>query len=44
MPIDALAGAERRRLSDFFAGQISVPDDFDRMGASEIEAMFGTKE
>ena len=24
----------------FMAGEISVPDDFDSMGASEIEAMF----
>jgi hypothetical protein len=23
------------------AGQISVPDDFDRMGQEEIERMFG---
>lgn len=25
----------------FLAGEIEVPDDFDEMGASEIEAMFG---
>lgn len=25
----------------FLAGEIAVPDDFDRMGESEIEAMFG---
>ncbi len=25
----------------FLAGQISVPDDFDRMGQEEIEGMFG---
>ena len=25
----------------FMAGQIKVPDDFDHMGAGEIEAMFG---
>lgn len=29
-----------RRLG-FMAGQIMVPDDFDRMGADEIESMFG---
>jgi hypothetical protein len=29
-----------RRLG-FMAGQISVPDDFDRMGKEEIEQMFG---
>jgi len=33
-------GAQVRRLG-FLAGQISVPDDFDRMGKSEIEGMFG---
>lgn len=25
----------------FMAGQINVPDDFDRMGGEEIEHMFG---
>lgn len=25
----------------FMAGQIVVPDDFDRMGSAEIEQMFG---
>lgn len=29
-----------RRLG-FMAGQITVPDDFDQMGADEIESMFG---
>ena len=33
-------GAQVRRLG-FMAGQISVPDDFDRMGQEEIERMFG---
>jgi len=32
-------GTEVKRLG-FMAGQISVPDDFDRMGGSEIERMF----
>jgi prevent-host-death family protein len=32
----------RRRLG-FLAGQINVPKDFDEMGASEIEEMFGLK-
>ena len=27
----------------FLAGEIAVPDDFDRMGESEIEAMFGAE-
>jgi antitoxin (DNA-binding transcriptional repressor) of toxin-antitoxin stability system len=32
-------GKEVKRLG-FMAGQISVPDDFDRMGETEIEPMF----
>ena len=32
--------AEPQRLG-FLSGEISVPKDFDRMGASEIEALFG---
>ena len=34
-----LAGQERR--VGFMKGQISVPDDFDRMGSAEIEELFG---
>ena len=34
-------GAQVRRLG-FMAGQISVPDDFDRMGNEEIEQIFGS--
>lgn len=33
-------GGQVRRLG-FMAGQIAVPDDFDRMGSSEIEQLFG---
>lgn len=33
-------GAQVRRLG-FMAGQISVPEDFDRMGKKEIARMFG---
>ncbi len=33
-------GAQVRRLG-FMAGQILVPDDFDRMGSEEIERIFG---
>jgi prevent-host-death family protein len=36
----APTGAQVRRLG-FMAGQISVPDDFDRMGKKEIERIFG---
>ena len=39
VPLDAPIGAQVRRTG-FLAGQFSVPDDFDRMGASEIEEMF----
>ena len=38
--LEAPAAGETRRLG-FMAGQISVPDDFDRLGAGEIEALFG---
>ncbi len=34
------APAQVRRLG-FMTGQISVPDDFDRMGKEEIERIFG---
>lgn len=35
--------AQRRRLG-FLAGEISVPEDFDRMGSTEIERLFGGRE
>ena len=38
--LSAPTGAQVRRLG-FMVGQISVPDDFDRMGQKEIERMFG---
>ena len=31
------------RRTGFLAGQITVPDDFDSMGAGEIEALFGAQ-
>lgn len=34
------APPEPRRLG-FLAGEIAVPDDFDRMGEEAIEALFG---
>ena len=37
--LSAPVRAEVKRLG-FMAGQISVPDDFDRMGQEEIERMF----
>jgi prevent-host-death family protein len=38
--LSAPTGTQVRRLG-FMAGQISVPDDFDRMGKEEIESIFG---
>jgi len=40
MAIDTPTGAQVRRLG-FMSGQIKVPDDFDRMGAEELETLFG---
>ncbi|MGH7109554.1 MAG: type II toxin-antitoxin system Phd/YefM family antitoxin [Stellaceae bacterium] len=39
VPLDTPASGETRRLG-FMAGEIAVPDDFDRMGAAEIEKIF----
>jgi prevent-host-death family protein len=38
--LSAPIGAQVRRLG-FMTGEISVPDDFDRMGKEEIERIFG---
>lgn len=40
MPLDAPGPAQARRLG-FMAGDIAVPDDFDRMGAAQIARLFG---
>jgi len=37
--LDAPSSSEVKRLG-FMSGQISVPDDFDRMGEAEIERIF----
>lgn len=37
------APAAPKRLG-FMAGEIDVPDDFNRMGEAEIEALFGASE
>ena len=42
MPLDAPEAGEMKRLG-FMAGQISVPDDFDTMGAAQIERRFAGK-
>jgi len=38
--LDTPTARQIRRLG-FMAGQIAVPDDFDRMGRVEIEELFG---
>jgi prevent-host-death family protein len=38
-PIDSPTGRQARRLG-FMGGQISVPEDFDRMGVGEIVRLF----
>ena len=40
VPFDAPAADEVQRIG-FMEGLIEVPDDFDRMGAEEIERLFG---
>ena len=40
IPLDAREAAMPRRVG-FLAGEIAVPDDFDRMGQDEIERQFG---
>lgn len=42
VPVDAPEPKKKRRLG-FMAGQFTVPDDFDRMGETEIQAMFEGK-
>lgn len=41
--LDAPSEGQIRRLG-FMKGQIAVPDDFDSMGANEIEQLFGDDE
>jgi len=42
--VEALEERDQPRESrlGFLEGQFSIPEDFDRMGQSEIEALFGT--
>lgn len=40
-PLDAPAPGKAKRLG-FLTGEIKVPDDFDRMGAAQIERLFGS--
>jgi prevent-host-death family protein len=41
--LDTPVCGQVRRLG-FMAGRIQVPDDFDRMGSTEIERLFGGNE
>jgi len=43
VPLSAPDAGQAKRLG-FLVGQITVPDDFDRMGAQEIESLFGGAE
>jgi prevent-host-death family protein len=38
--LDSPSASQMQRLG-FLTGQITVPDDFDRMGGAEIETLFG---
>lgn len=40
VPLGVPMAPQVRRLG-FMAGQIAVPDDFDRMGAAELGRLFG---
>jgi prevent-host-death family protein len=40
MALSAPETGQQRRLG-FMAGQIAVPEDFDRLGSAEIERLFG---
>jgi prevent-host-death family protein len=40
VPLDVRDASVPRRLG-FLAGEITVPDDFDRMGQDDIERQFG---
>ena len=39
LALDTPDAGKRSRIG-FLAGEISVPEDFDRMGSAEIEALF----
>ena len=41
--LDAPESGQMSHLG-FMSGQVSVPDDFDRMGESEMEHLFGVAE
>ena len=39
--VEALETAKEKTRSGFLQGRFEVPDDFDRMGQSEVETLFG---
>jgi prevent-host-death family protein len=41
--VNPLSAAESCPRTGFMKGKISVPEDFDRMGANEINRMFGVE-
>ena len=41
--VDAPAARTKRRLG-FMEGQVTIPEDFDRIGAGEIEGAFGNRD
>jgi len=41
--LDTPTGAQIRRLG-FLAGEIAVPEDFDEIGRTEIEELFGGRQ
>ena len=43
MALHTPEAGQQQRLG-FMAGQITVPEDFDRMGSAEIERLFGGAE
>ncbi len=42
VPLETPEAGRVRRLG-FMVGEIMAPDDFDRMGAAEIETLFGDR-
>ena len=40
--VSALGAPEAPQRLGFLAGEIAVPEDFDRMGEAEIAALFGS--
>jgi len=43
VPLDEVTSGTAQRLG-FMAGELSVPEDFDRMGGEEIESLFAGRD